>query len=234
MAEKPKVCVIGAGLAGLTSMKCMLDTGCTFKCFEKEDHLGRRWHPNNNNTIPRSTVPNLSQYMSCYSDFPMPEKYPLCMSANQFLEYFDMYANHFNLGNHTLLNTEVVSVVPVNCSQDDSNMKLLSTTFPEKWTVAYRKEDEAIGKEEFDFVVACSGFNSIPYILEKFKAVQESFTGKIIHSIKYRDRKFFENQKVVVCDLGNTVVMCSCIQIKIILGVILNSLLKLRALCAKV
>ena len=204
MAEKTKVCVIGAGLAGLTSVKCMQDVGFTVKCFEKENHLGGRWHPNNKNAIPRSTVTNMPQYKSCYSDFPMPEKYPLYMPADQFLEYFNMYADHFNLRNHILLHTEVLSVVPVNCSEDDNNMKLLSTTNLEKWTVTYRKEDETIDKEEFDFVVVSSGFNSIPYIPEKFKAVQESFTGKVIHSIEYRDWKPFENQKVVVCGLGNT------------------------------
>ena len=203
MTQKTKVCVIGAGLAGLTSVKCMLDVGFTVKCFEKENHLGGRWHPNNENATPRSTITNLPQYMSCYSDFPMPVKYPLCMSADQFLEYFDMYADHFNLRNRIVLNTEVLSVVPVNFSEDD-NMKLLPTAYPEKWTVTYRKEDEAIEKEEFDFVVVSSGFNSIPYIPEKFKAVKESFTGKFIHSIEYRDWKPFENQKVVVCGLGNT------------------------------
>ena len=71
MEEKQKVCVIGAGLAGLTSVKCMLDARFTVKCFEKEDHIGGRWHPNNKNAIPRSTVTNVPQYMSCYSDFPM-------------------------------------------------------------------------------------------------------------------------------------------------------------------
>ena len=204
MEEKPKVCVIGAGLAGLTSTKCMLDVGFTVKCFEKENHVGGRWHPNNKNAIPRSTVTNVPQYMSCFSDFPMPEKYPLYMAADQFLEYFDIYANHFNLLNHILLNTEVLSVVPVNCREDDNNMQLLSTTYPEKWIVDYRKEDGTTDKEKFDFVVVSSGFYSIPYIPEKFKAVMENFSGKVIHSVEYQDWKPFENQKVVVCGLGNT------------------------------
>ena len=204
MEEKQKVCVIGAGLAGLTSVKCMLDARFTVKCFEKEDHIGGRWHPNNKNAIPRSTVTNVPQYMSCYSDFPMPEKYPLYMSADQYLEYFYMYADHFNLRSHILLNTEVLRVVPVNCSEDDNNMKLLSTGYPEKWTVVYREDDGAIQKEEFDFVVVSSGFYSIRYIPEKFEAVMESFSGKVIHSVEYQDWKPFEDQKVIVCGLGNT------------------------------
>ena len=67
-----------------------------------------------------------------------------------------------------------------------------------------RLEDGAIDKEEFDFVVVSSGFYSIPYIPEKFEAVMESFTGKVIHSVEYQDWKPFEDQRVVVCGLGNT------------------------------
>ena len=92
----------------------------------------------------------------------------------------------------------------MNCSEDDNNMKLLSTGYPEKWTVVYREEDGAIEKEEFDFVVVSSGFYSIRYIPEKFEAVMESFSGKVIHSVEYQDWKPFEDQKVIVCGLGNT------------------------------
>ena len=91
------------------------------------------------------------------------------MSADQYLEYFYKYADHFNLRSHILLNTEVLRVVPVNCSEDDNNMKLLSTGYP-----------------------------------EKFEAVMESFSGKVIHSVEYQDWKPFEDQKVIVCGLGNT------------------------------
>ena len=77
MEENQKVCVIGAGLVGFASVKCMLDVGFTVKCFEKENHRGGRWHPNNKNAILRSTVTNVPQYMSCYSDFRVPEKYLL-------------------------------------------------------------------------------------------------------------------------------------------------------------
>ena len=182
----------------------MLDVGFTVKCFEKENHVDGRWHPDNKSAIPRSTVTNVPQYISCYSDFPMPEKYPLYMTADQFLECFDLYANHFNLRNRIVLNTDVLTTVPLSYDEDDNNMKLLSTPCPEKWTVTYRRKDGTINKEEFDFVVVSSGFYSIAYILEKSEAIMESFTGKVIHSVEYQNWKPFENQKVVVCGLGNT------------------------------
>ena len=72
----------------------------------------------------------------------MPEKYPLYMAADQFLEHFDMQANHFNLQNHIVLNTEILSIVPMSYDEDDNNIKLLSTPWPEKWTLTEERMEQ--------------------------------------------------------------------------------------------
>lgn len=192
MDDSKKICVIGAGLAGLTSVKCLVDEGFNVKCFEKDSHVGGRWNSNNDIPIPRSTITNVPNFMSGYSDFPMPEKYPLFMSADQFSEYFDLYANGFDLRKHISFNTEVISV-------ERSNVDIQS-----KWAVAYRGGDGTLCNEEFDFVVVSSGFYRMPYIPGTFKRILEDFTGRVIHSVEYVNWKPFDNQRVVVCGLGNT------------------------------
>ena len=48
----------------------------------------------------RSVISNTSKEMSCFSDFPFPEDFPSFLPHNLFLEYFRMYAQHFQLLRH--------------------------------------------------------------------------------------------------------------------------------------
>lgn len=48
-------------------------------------------------SIYRSLVVNTSKEMMCYSDFPMPADYPNYMHNSQLLQYYRLYADHFDL-----------------------------------------------------------------------------------------------------------------------------------------
>ena len=203
MDDNKKVCVIGAGPAGLTSIKCLLDAEFEVKCFEKDSYIGGRWNVNNQNAIPRSFARNIPKYLSCYSDFPVPEKYPTFMTADQFAEYLGLYADLFSLLECISFNTEAVSVEQKNVNNDIHKVNAL-TASQNKWTIVYKSVNGILCNEEFDFVVVSSGFCGTPYIPEKFKNVLQKFTGRLIHSIEYKNWKSFDNQKVVICGLGNT------------------------------
>ena len=45
----------------------------------------------------RSVITNTSKEMSCFSDFPCPEDFPSFLPHHLLLEYFRMYARHFDL-----------------------------------------------------------------------------------------------------------------------------------------
>lgn len=70
MDDNKKVCVIGAGRAGLTSIKCLLDAEFEVKCFEKDSYIGGRWNVNNQNAIPRSFARNIPKYFVMLFGFP--------------------------------------------------------------------------------------------------------------------------------------------------------------------
>jgi len=59
----------------------------------------------------KSTVTEGSKEMIAFSDFPPPDNFPNYLHNTKVLEYFRMYADHFNLLQHIQFQTEVVSVV---------------------------------------------------------------------------------------------------------------------------
>lgn len=47
--------------------------------------------------------------MTCFSDFPMPDDYPNYMHNSQLLQYFRLYAEHFNLIKYINFQVNLVS-----------------------------------------------------------------------------------------------------------------------------
>ncbi|XP_067156772.1 dimethylaniline monooxygenase [N-oxide-forming] 4-like isoform X3 [Apteryx mantelli] len=100
-----RVAVIGAGASGLASIKCCLDEGLEPTCFERNDDIGGLWCfadtvDCGRTSVYRSVIANTSKEMSCFSDFPCPENFPNFLPHHQLLEYFRMYARHFDLLQH--------------------------------------------------------------------------------------------------------------------------------------
>lgn len=51
-------------------------------------------------SIYRSVIINTSKEMMCFSDFPIPDDFPNYMHNSKIMEYFRMYARHFDLLRH--------------------------------------------------------------------------------------------------------------------------------------
>lgn len=193
MEHQKRVCVIGAGLSGLPVIKCMNQAGLKVTCFEKEFNIAGRWHKNTEHAVPRSTITNLTRNLSCYSDFPVPDEFPLYFSADTFCKYLELYADNFGLRKYIKLGCNVVNLAPA------------SKELCPGWRVTYRDAGkEELEQEEFDFVVLASGFYRKPYVPAIIEEKLASFKGRVIHSIDYTGWKEFENETVVVCGLGNT------------------------------
>ncbi|XP_071420678.1 dimethylaniline monooxygenase [N-oxide-forming] 4-like isoform X5 [Pithys albifrons albifrons] len=100
-----RVAVIGAGVGGLASVKCCLDEGLEPTCFERSEDIGGVWRYTDSMDVTRvsvyrSVITNTSKEMSCFSDFPFPEDFPSYLPHSLLLEYFRMYAHHFDLLRH--------------------------------------------------------------------------------------------------------------------------------------
>ncbi|XP_056379210.1 dimethylaniline monooxygenase [N-oxide-forming] 2-like isoform X3 [Hyla sarda] len=97
-----RVAIIGAGCSGLSAIKCCVEEGLKPTCFEQSDGIGGLWRftetvEEDRASIYKSVFTNTSKEMMCYSDFPMPEDFPVYLHHSKILEYLHLYAEHFNL-----------------------------------------------------------------------------------------------------------------------------------------
>jgi cation diffusion facilitator CzcD-associated flavoprotein CzcO len=74
-----KYCVIGAGPAGLASMKTLLDAGLEFDCFERTQFVGGHW-----NTDYEALHLITSSKVTGYEGHPMPEDWPIFPSRKLY------------------------------------------------------------------------------------------------------------------------------------------------------
>ncbi|XP_023787336.1 dimethylaniline monooxygenase [N-oxide-forming] 5-like [Cyanistes caeruleus] len=100
-----RVAIIGAGASGLCALKCCLEEGLEPTCFERSKDIGGLWRfeerpEDGRASIYRSVIINTSKEMMCFSDFPIPEDFPNYMHNSKIMEYFRMYAQHFDLLRH--------------------------------------------------------------------------------------------------------------------------------------
>ncbi|CAM5134069.1 unnamed protein product [Eretmochelys imbricata] len=196
MAQK-RVAVIGAGVCGLSSIKCCLDEGLEPICFERSSDIGGLWRFEENPeegraSIYKSVIINTSKEMMCFSDFPIPADFPNYMHHSKVMEYFRMYAEHFDLLKYIRFKTTVVSVTK---SPD------FSTTG--QWDVVTETE----GKQEsaiFDGVMVCTGHHTNAHLpLDSFPGI-EKFRGRYFHSRDYKKPQEFSGKRVIVIGVGNS------------------------------
>lgn len=181
-----KVAVIGAGLAGLVTIKSCLEEGMEVQAFEKAADLGGNWKFKASGiSVFRNTELTSSKYLTAFSDFPMPDRYPHFLTHQQYLEYLLSYARHFALESHISFETSVEAV----------------EKHEDKWQVRVKQGDRT-EEFQFDAVAVCTGLNeewSFPEInnLKEFK-------GDLIHSSAYKDNVPFRGKKVVVIGGGES------------------------------
>ncbi|NXF44886.1 FMO5 monooxygenase, partial [Oceanites oceanicus] len=192
-----RVAIIGAGVSGLCALKCCLDEGLVPTCFERTGDIGGLWrfeeHPEEGRaSIYRSVIINASKEMMCFSDFPIPEDFPNFMHNSKVLEYFRMYAQHFDLVRHIRFRTSVCRVA----KRPD-----FATTG--QWEVVTESE----GKLEaaiFDAVLVCTGHHTDAHLpLSTFPGL-EKFEGWYLHSRDYKSPQSFSGKRVVVVGTGNS------------------------------
>uniref|UniRef100_A0A8C6YXM7 Flavin-containing monooxygenase n=1 Tax=Nothoprocta perdicaria TaxID=30464 RepID=A0A8C6YXM7_NOTPE len=103
-----RVAIIGAGSSGLCAIKACLDEGLEPVCFERSGDIGGLWRfeeqpEQGRASIYKSVIINTSKEMMCFSDFPIPDDFPNYMHHSKIMEYFRMYARHFQLLPHIRL-----------------------------------------------------------------------------------------------------------------------------------
>uniref|UniRef100_A0A8C0IVY8 Flavin-containing monooxygenase n=1 Tax=Chelonoidis abingdonii TaxID=106734 RepID=A0A8C0IVY8_CHEAB len=189
-----RIAVIGAGSSGLCTIKCCLDDGLEPTCFERSEDIGGLWRFKENPeegraSIYKSVIINTSKEMMCFSDFPIPDEFPNYMHNSKIMEYFRMYADHFDLLKYIRFK------VSVTRRPDFSSTG--------QWDIV----TESKGKQEsavFDGVMVCSGHHTNAHLpLDSFPGI-EKFKGRYSHSRDYKNPQEFSGKRVIVIGIGNS------------------------------
>jgi dimethylaniline monooxygenase (N-oxide forming) len=184
-----RVCVIGAGIAGLGAAKVLKQDGFDIVVFEKDQELGGVWAASRGYPGLRA---NNSRDTYAFSDFPYPDTADEFPTAAQIRAYLNAYADRFALRSLISLSTEVVSV---------------RRTATHRFQVLVRPP---VGNEtafEFDFVVVCNGLFSEPQT-PQFDG-QDLFRGPILHSSQLTDPRIVSRKRVVVVGAGKSPLDCA-------------------------
>ncbi|XP_040896111.1 flavin-containing monooxygenase 5-like isoform X3 [Toxotes jaculatrix] len=193
-----RVAVVGGGSSGLVCIKSCLDEGLEPVCFESSDDIGGLWRFKENPesdraSIYHSVIINTSKEMMCFSDFPIPGHFPNFMHNSLIMDYFRMYADHFQLLKHIRFNTKVLQL------KQRSDFSRSG-----QWDVETEDKDGKREKHIFDAVMICIGHHCHPHLpLHDFPGI-ETFTGKYFHSRDYKTAEEWRNKKAVVIGIGNS------------------------------
>lgn len=196
---KDKVCIIGAGLAGLVTAKVLKNDGFEVAIFDKEPTIGGVWAPSR--TYVGLCTNNPHEHYS-FSDFGYPESCDEFPTAEQVFNYLKDYSRHFELESKLNLSTEVVSVS--HCITD--TMEPHSGFDVEIRSVSAPSDTESL---KFDYVVMCNGVFSKPHIPNI--TGQGQFDGSILHSSQMVDKKILSGKRIVVVGAGKSALDCAAV-----------------------
>ncbi|KAK3752045.1 hypothetical protein RRG08_059513 [Elysia crispata] len=207
-----RVCVVGAGMAGLAAIKECKHVGLDPVCYELNSDLGGVWTSDRDGKTSNcpmawdNLITNTTKYVMTFSDFhPVPDT-PKYLTRSALNEYYRSYAEHFRLTDHIRYNTRVIKVRKTADHSLTGKWEVFTCPTSEfhggdkRAGLAVSEEDlNRCRKEVFDFVLVCSGSYKIPIYPDILGL--DSFPGTVQHSFSYKSGVPFGGKKVLV--VGN-------------------------------
>src|SRR3954447_13112485 len=183
-ARKLRVCVVGAGVSGLTALKEVLEEGHSAVCFERENVPGGVFTTGVAYSPMQLTV---SQYFMAYSAFPPPlEEERRHWRRQEYAGYLGRFRQRFGLDPHIRLNCAVETV-----------SREADGSFAVEPTQAGKRV-----RDRFGAVAICRGaFRAEAPRMPDLPGA-ETFKGEITHTAKYKGAEPFLGKRVVCVGMG--------------------------------
>ncbi|XP_017771382.1 PREDICTED: senecionine N-oxygenase-like isoform X1 [Nicrophorus vespilloides] len=192
-----RVGIIGAGAAGLTSAKHIIQGGHDCEVLELQEDLGGTWIYSDDVGADKYGFPiysamyqnlrtNSPKEIMAFPDLAFPDKENSYLTQAEVLNYLHQYADKFNLRPHIKFNRFVVEIKPLEGN---------------RWIVrSINKINKEEIEDEYDAIMICNGiYNEPDYpTLEGI----EKFTGLATHSHQFRSPKRYKGQRVIVMGAG--------------------------------
>ena len=164
--------------------------GIEFDVFEKHTDVGGIWDPSNPGSPMYESAHFISsKTMSGYHDYPVPDNYPDYPSNKQILAYIKDFCEAYDLRKHIQFGTQI----------DEARHEK-----DQGWTL---KTNQGT-REGYRWLVAANGVTWYP----KSPKIEgdETFTGKIMHSVNYHKRDQIAGKRVLIVGAGNSGVDIAC------------------------
>ena len=140
-----KVCVIGAGPSGLTTIKQLLDENHDVTCFDANESVGGIWYRGGDDGQQMKAYDNMmltvSMKMMSFSDFIFKDGRKFT-DHKGYLRYLEEYSDKFGLARHIKFNSLVKEVI----RESDGS-----------WIVKVKVGDKRVSTHRFEAVAICSG-----------------------------------------------------------------------------
>jgi hypothetical protein len=181
-----RVVVIGAGPAGLTTLKALADVGVPAVCFDAGDRPGGLWvFGGPHSSAYRTLHLNTSRTRTEFADHPMPGDWPDYPGHADVAGYLDGYARTFGLGAAIRYGHVVTRV----------------RRTPDGWTVTAEGPGGTV-EASAEAVVVANGHNSVPRLPDPpYPGVP---TAEQLHSHDYRGPEQLQGRRVLVVGGGNS------------------------------
>ena len=181
-----RVCVIGAGSAGITTAKHLLEKGLEVEVLEKRDGLGGLWYFSKDAVgVSGTTYATSSKTYLQYSDFPFKKDVSHFPHHSVYLQYLKEYGEKHNVLPLIKYNREVLNLRKNG----------------EEWEITVRHGNETYTTTS-DAVVICSGLHHIPLMPEI--TGQENYAGLITHAGLVKSGEEVRGKRVVVMGIGES------------------------------
>ncbi|SCF23720.1 Predicted flavoprotein CzcO associated with the cation diffusion facilitator CzcD [Micromonospora purpureochromogenes] len=187
MGAPPSVAVIGAGAAGLATLKALADAGVPAVCFEAGDRVGGLWvYGSPGSPAYRTLHLNTSRRRTEFADHPMPAHWPDYPDHTRVAGWLADYADRFGLHESVRLRHTVDRVVP---------------QAGDRWTVHADGSDGPVSVSVAAVVVA-NGHNRVPK--SPVPPPPGTCTARQLHSHGYRGPEQLAGRRVLVVGGGNS------------------------------
>ncbi|KAL9318242.1 hypothetical protein ACSQ67_014759 [Phaseolus vulgaris] len=177
--------IVGAGPSGLATAACLKEQGVPFMVLERAECIASLWQKR---TYDRLKL-HLPKHFCQLPNFPFPQHFPQYPSKNQFIDYLQSYARHFDI------NPRFNQCVQSARYDEISGL----------WRVKTVATCGSV-KNEFEYIcrwlVVATGENA-ECVMPDIEGFGE-FKGDVIHACEYKCGERFKGKKVLVVGCGNS------------------------------
>ena len=181
-----KICIIGAGPAGLAVARALRQRGLEYDHLERHSGVGGLWDIDAPSTPMYESAHFISsKTVSGFSGFDMPDEFPDYPDHRQVLSYLRDFADAHDLTETIQFNTDISGL--------------------ERHGKGWRVETADGASRDYDAVVVCTGAQWTP-----LQPDVEGFTGEVRHAVTYRDAEEFAGKRVLIIGGGNSACDIAC------------------------